>query len=449
MKHFFLISLCFCFNRAAAQWTEICSTGNGFVTNFETFDGGLFATGFFTTLCGTSCNYVAKWDGTSWTAAGNGFSEAGHQLRAINNELYGVRYEPDIDSNWVYRFDGSNFTQVGEGVYLTTAVTGFSQTANLYSILSYNGELVACGEFDRVGNRNISGIMRYNGTLWDSLGAGLSGNIPGTSPIMYPHELCLFGTDLIVAGNFRSAGGQIVNGIARWDGTQWHAMGQGFNSTVYGICVYNGELYAGGDFTMSGTNPVEYIAKWDGTQWISPGFSLSYENAGNYSFIHTLKEVNGRLLIAGGFDKADTGLETFNCTAIVAFDGTSLDTLAGGLPNKEVEAIAFYNGQLIAGGGLNSSSYIAAYQSTAGTTEQTVPAVTISPNPANPGSAFRIESGQLIEDVKITAISGQEILHLNPGQNSTDIVLSRAGAYFVTVSSGGEIQIHKIIASGE
>ncbi|MBK8723707.1 MAG: hypothetical protein IPL95_16060 [Saprospiraceae bacterium] len=281
--------------RVNAQWATVCNTGNGFVDNFENYNNELYATGFFTTICGVSCNYVAKYNGTNWQPVGNGFPNAGHHLANIDNELYGVAYQPKKDSNWVYKFDGTNFIKLGEGTYLTNAVVGFSQTNNLYNLIKYNGKIIACGEFDRVGKKVIKGIMQWNGTQWDSLGSGLSGNISGTAPVMYPHDLCIYGNDLIVSGNFKNAGGQLVNGIARWDGSQWHSMGQGFNSTVYSICTFNGELYAGGDFTMTGTTTLNYIAKWNGTNWVSPGFSLYYNSNSSYTFIHTLKVINNQL----------------------------------------------------------------------------------------------------------------------------------------------------------
>ena len=62
---------------------------------------------------------------------------------------------------------------------------------------------------------------------WHAFGSGLNSPVhaitswdidgTGTQP---PH--------LIVAGSFSMAGGVVANGIARWDGTQWHAIGDGF-----------------------------------------------------------------------------------------------------------------------------------------------------------------------------------------------------------------------------
>ena len=441
----FFLFVFFFTTKANCQWTTICSTGNGFVDNFETFNGELYATGFFKTICGTPNNYVAKYNGSTWQAVGNGFPNAGHHLTTINNQLYGVAYQPAIDSNWLYKFNGTTFNKFGEGVYLTTAVVGFSQTANLYNIIDFNGNTIVCGEFNRVGSKHISGIMKWNGSLWDSLSSGLAGNIPGTPPVMYPHDMCLFGTDLIAAGNFRLAGGQIVNGIARWDGTQWHPMGQGFNSTVYGIGVYNGELYAGGDFTMSGATSLTNIAKWNGTNWIDPGFRMFYINSSNYSFIHTLKVLNNKLIIGGGFDRVVFGVDTMHCQAVVSYDGNAIDTLIGGLPNKDVEALAIYNGQLFAGGGpSNTSSYIASYNLSTAVQEinKSTVSITIFPNPTQ--SNITIVSEQFIDDLIITNLYGQKIYQIKPKQNNVLVYLEKDGIYFVTVISNGQIATQKL-----
>ncbi|MFZ7116602.1 MAG: T9SS type A sorting domain-containing protein [Bacteroidota bacterium] len=431
---------------AKAQWTAICNSGNGFVDNFEIFNGELYATGFFNTVCGTTCNYVSKFNGTSWQAVGNGFLHAGHHLKNIDSVLYGVSYQPQIDSNWLYKFDGTDFTKLGDGTYLTTAVTGFSQTNNLYNIIKYNGNIVVCGEFDRVGSKNIYGIMQWNGTQWDSLGSGLSGNITGTAPVMYPHDLCIFGTDLIVSGNFRLAGGQTVNGVARWDGTQWHAMGQGFNSVAYAVCEFDGELYAGGDFTMSGTNQLQYIAKWNGTDWIDPGFSLFYNSPSNYSFIHTLKVMNDRLYISGGFDRALFGLDTMQCQAVVAYDGISIDTLGGGTIGNEVEALAIYNGLLYAGGGPNNnSSYIANYSLSTDIKDDTKLSklISIFPNPTTGG--FSISQPTEVAEICIRDIYGKMIYKTRTTQKITDFEHDINGVYIVYVETKEGTSVQKLI----
>lgn len=430
-----------------AQWSVVCGTGNGFVDNFEVFNNTLYATGFFTNLCDSSVSHLAAFDESSgtWLPLGNGHNHAGHQLKDVNNHLYFAAYQPNIDSNWVYEWDGSNLNKVGEGVYLTNAVTGFSQTANIYALQAYNGNLIASGEFDRVGTRDISGVMQWDGTKWDSLSSGLSGNIAGTAPIMYPHDMCLFGNDLIVAGNFLKAGGITVNGIARWDGNQWFSLGAGFNGVVYGVCEFNGELYAGGDFTMSGTTPLTYIAKWDGNSWVDPGFRMYYQNASYYSFIHTLKVLNNRLYISGGFDRVESGSQVYQCQAICAYDGSIVDTLGGGLPGKEIEGITWYNGALYAGGGINNSnSYVARYSYTAGVQESVESTWTISPNPSENRKVV-LSSDKPLGTIQVYNALGQVITVTDTNETTYELNFSSPGIFWITRISGVTVNSKKIV----
>ena len=67
-----IISLSF---KANAQWTTICNTGNGFVDNFENYNGELYATSLFTNSvyrvsANGAVNYIFNGNGT-WANAAN------------------------------------------------------------------------------------------------------------------------------------------------------------------------------------------------------------------------------------------------------------------------------------------------------------------------------------------------------------------------------------------
>ncbi|MCH9057150.1 MAG: hypothetical protein IIB55_00825 [Planctomycetes bacterium] len=74
--------------------------------------------------------------------------------------------------------------------------------------------------------------------------------------------------ELIVGGNFTTAGGMEANYIARWDGTAWSPLGSGMGGfpapllSVYTLTEYNGELIAGGWFTTAGGQVSAYWARW-------------------------------------------------------------------------------------------------------------------------------------------------------------------------------------------
>lgn len=362
IKHSLVLLLLLCTSLASeAQIANFCTGAtNGFVVDFALFQNEIHSTGFFTNVCGKSTGHVARWNGTQWVQAAQGGIDEGHALEVIDDALYIASYEFGIDSNYVVRWNGSQLSTVGT-VYRSNPDPNNSKTSSIYDILKFGDEIVISGEFDRVAGKVMPGIARWNGTSWDSLGSGLSGNIAGTPAIMYPHQLDIFDGDLIVCGNFAKAGGQTVNGIARWDGSAWSAFGEGFNGTVYGTGVFNGVLYAGGSFSASGNTALGNIARWNGTAWEHPGFELEYNIAGVQAFVHTIKQIGDSLFIAGGFNRVvlPSGT-TINVSGIIALNSSQqINTLGGGPAGKEIEAILPYNGGvLIGGGGNNGSGYI-------------------------------------------------------------------------------------------
>ena len=78
--------------------------------------------------------------------------------------------------------------------------------------------------------------------------------------------------DLIAAGSFTLAGGVAVHNIARWNGSEWKAMGAGLTGgTVIDVQQHQDELIAIGEFTMADGSPSAYFARWtdDPKPWLA------------------------------------------------------------------------------------------------------------------------------------------------------------------------------------
>src|SRR5207249_3458818 len=97
----------------------------------------------------------------------------------------------------------------------------------------------------------------------------------------YVSALTVSGTNLYAGGWFMTAGGQQVNNVTKWNGSSWSALGSGIGSGVYGdyskvyaLAMSGNDLYAGGDFTSAGGNPATNIAKWDGSNWSALGLGM-------------------------------------------------------------------------------------------------------------------------------------------------------------------------------
>jgi hypothetical protein len=62
-----------------------------------------------------------------------------------------------------------------------------------------------------------------------------------------------------------------VNGTARFDGTQWRALGSGPGmSQVQAGAVFNGQFVVGGQ-VVSGSTTTVRVSRWDGASWITMG----------------------------------------------------------------------------------------------------------------------------------------------------------------------------------
>ena len=412
MKYYSLLTLFLSFSifSFGQGFDEICpdENTNGVIVNCVEYNDTLYATGFFNQLCGFPVDYIAIWDEDEWQPAQIGITDPGHAMRVLNNQLYVVRYENSIDSNWVYVYQNGDLEKVGEGIYLTTATGQFSNRPNIYDVAEYNGNLIACGEFDRVGDSDATGIMQYDGNEWSAIGGGLSGGIQGGSPLMFPHQLMVHNNELYVCGNFRFAGGVEVNGIAKWDGTSWSNMGAGFNETVYSMIVYNDEIYAGGAFTESDGVEMNRIAKWNGTSWEPLNFGFIPLNNFNFTFVHTMTEIDGLLYMAGGLTEIlfpDESTEI--CGGLISYDGENIDTFSGGVPDNDIEAVyKLDNGQLLIGGGVFGTGYSGLSNFILNTSDiSSKIEVAIAPNPVD--DLINISSSERITSYEVLDQSGR------------------------------------------
>jgi hypothetical protein len=84
----------------------------------------------------------------------------------------------------------------------------------------------------------------------------------------YPsvYALAIHGNDLYAGGDFTKAGGTATNRnpanrIARWDGTNWSALGSGMNTNVWAFAISGDDLYVAGEFTIAGGKPAARVAR--------------------------------------------------------------------------------------------------------------------------------------------------------------------------------------------
>ena len=177
-------------------------------------DGNLYVGGEFGFAGSVLASNIAQWNGTSWSALGSGIN----------------------------------------GAVSTIVVSG----ATVY----------VGGQFTQAGGMPACGIAQWDGSTWSAVGTGINGTV---------NVLLMNGTTLYAGGNFTTAGGVAANAIAQWDGTAWSPLGAGMGGgtvhpwpQVSALAVVGTTLYAGGDFTTAGGVTVNGIAQWNGGTWAPP-----------------------------------------------------------------------------------------------------------------------------------------------------------------------------------
>jgi hypothetical protein len=131
----------------------------------------------------------------------------------------------------------------------------------------YRGDLVIGGSFHTIGSQVIEHVARWDGTAWRACGAGVNGAVS---------QLTVQGDRLLAAGDFTEAGGAPANHIASWDGAAWRPLGDGVGGTPQALAVYRDTLFVGGSFSRAGHLAVRGIARWDGETW-HDGLALAPE----------------------------------------------------------------------------------------------------------------------------------------------------------------------------
>ncbi len=268
------------------SWSALGGGLNSDVLGMAVFDDGsgggpaLYASGFFTSAGGVAASRIARWDGTSWSTLGSGANSHVLALAVFDDQSGGgpalyaggaFTSAGGVAANYIARWNGMSWSALGSGTTccVVSALTVFDDGGG--------PALYVGGDFSSAGGVAANNIARWDGATWSPLGRGTGQNDP------YPFEgvadLNVFddgsgsGPALYAGGAFTSAGGIAASRIARWDGVSWSALGSGMNDGVFALAVFDDgsgagpALYAGGSFTSAGGADADSIARWDGTSW--------------------------------------------------------------------------------------------------------------------------------------------------------------------------------------
>ncbi|TNF31116.1 MAG: T9SS type A sorting domain-containing protein [Bacteroidetes bacterium] len=146
---------------------------------------------------------------------------------------------------------------------------------------------------------------------------------------------------LIAIGAFEHIGAMEVDGVAAWDGVDWHPLATGINTgfnPVYAICRFQGEIYSEG---LLGTSNIgnESVLKLNNGEWESVGIV--------HGGVRRLRETDDRMYAVGDFDSIGSVV----AHSVAAWDGFIWQAIGNDLNTVSlfpiaVNDIAEYHGEL-------------------------------------------------------------------------------------------------------
>ena len=345
---------------ATGIWTPLGSDGgngvNDIVINMVMYRGELFVYGGFdrANLGGSGeveLSRYATWDGSRWAGVDDpGLSQL-EQIRAFrvwNDLLYIGGYFQFIgpegtEHSGIAIWDGDSLSPLGQG--------SSANVLDVWSIAIHNDELYIGGVVVGAG-----GVRRWDGEQWATLGSDGGVGLNAVARSLISWNGSLYATGAFTIANYRAASTEVAaSRVARWNGTQWSALGAGLSNTGELMVIADDQLVVSGFFTSAGGVAAKQLARWDGQQWTAlasdlaiPSFPLA---------VTSMLSTPDGLLVAGQFPYAEANPASGDPATVLHGIGLvsggrwrPWESVAGDGFYGNVRAIARYQGDLYVGG---------------------------------------------------------------------------------------------------
>ena len=327
-------------------WNVLTATGNdidGSIVAVLSTDQGILVGGTFTMVGGVAASNLALWTGSEWQAFGDPAGAVYALAEGAGGEIYAGGTFSSIDGvtvNRVARRAGGTWEPLSGAMASPDGVD-----ATVFDIAAFGTGVLVAGNFATAGGQTVNGVAAWDAGTWTGFDNGVNGDVYSVAAVDA-------GT-FYIAGNFTSAGGVTTNDAAFWNGADFEAMA-GYSSAAAledNIALVDGNVYFRGDLSTALGFPAG-VARWTGSAWeaIAPmgAFSQQFELDGIYA-------MDGELFIADPFlDTAD-----YFAQGSVLFDPVdgSFRATGDGLgfddTNGFVEDLVQVGNTLYAGGRLN------------------------------------------------------------------------------------------------
>jgi hypothetical protein len=310
----------------AAGWFDEAA-----VMSLAFYKSNLYAAGRFPSSGSSAMTNIARWNGTSWEEVGGGIS--GGRIGVVwtdGTEFYGTG--ATLCSTASGLLVGGDFTKAGTQSLTNLALwngTNWSSVGGgsdqpIARIISDGTNQIVLGSFSHIGGIEAEGVALLSDGNWSPRGSGVSSAGIAAARI---------GSKLYIGGDFQVAGGRSAGFIADWDGTDWKPLTLGeatapsdwVGSLTFGP---DGQLYAAGGFQTAGKRRVNGVARYDGTNWFGFGNGFSERN------VHSVAVVGTNVYVKGYFNRPASGIRN-----LARWNGSDWVALGLGLDNDGYDPI--------------------------------------------------------------------------------------------------------------
>jgi N-acetylneuraminic acid mutarotase len=359
------------FNTQTNTWSTLGTGSSNGVSNtvnaLAVVGNEVVVGGSFTSAGGVSANYVARFNTqtNTWSSLGtgssNGVNNVVYALAVVGNEVFvggGFGSAGGVSANRVARFNTQTNTWSLLGTGSSNGVEGRVST-----LAVVGNEVVVGGEFTSAGGVSANNVARFN-TLtntWSRLGTGSQNGVNGLGV----NALAVVGNEVFVGGSFTEAGGVSANNVARFN-TQtntWSSLGTGSSNGVEGrvsaLAVVGNEVVVGGNFNLAGGVSANRVARFN-TQtntWSSLGTGSSNGVSGiGLVYVNALAVVGNEVFVGGSFTEAG-GVSANGVARFNTQTNTwsSLGTGSSNGVNNVVYALAVVGNEVFVGGDFTSA----------------------------------------------------------------------------------------------
>lgn len=302
-------------------------------------NGGMYVAGRFTELSDNSLflSDIAAFDGSTWSALGDGSSATTNGLAAPSLALavdgtdlyvggaFQEAYASDgssIATNRVARWDGSTWSALGDPS--STSTNGLSDLP-FHLAIGPGGDVYAAGQFEQGFQPDGTTVSaRYvarwdpDAASWSTLGGGIDNSLTFTAGLAVANGRLYVGGDVnrgyATPGNFNTY--VHSEGVLAWTGSAWENVKGNDDKGILGASSGGGTVevvlesvsgltYVGGGFLHVGNQIAHNVAVWDGAQWSALGDGTErYRNGLNGAVYAFAEDAQGNVYVGGNFTEA-------------------------------------------------------------------------------------------------------------------------------------------------